>query len=189
VGQNLSTNLGLSVTPEFPQNKYPEVWGDLQRIRNAISVLQSALDTYTGALSADPSIWSKVSPADSIRSHNISRVYALATDNILAGRLVNFYNNGGSLGARNANATTGSKPAHAFALSAVNSGNWGEFIVLGVCTTFSGMVPGTRYFLATTDGNYTASAPGAAGNIVQAVGYVLTPTTFYFNPSLQWTQL
>jgi len=189
MAQSLSTNLGIGPTPEFSQEKHPDIWADSQRIRNAIGILQSALDSYTGALSEDKNYWSEVSPATSVRIQNISRVYAKAGETIAAGATVNFYNVSGALTARLANATNNTKPCHAYALAAVNSGDYGEFILGGILSQFSGLTPGTMYYLATSSGNYVNTAPSTAGNIVQQVGYVLTSTTFYFNPVLNWKQL
>lgn len=39
-----STNTGLSVIPEIDQKQYPTIWNDLMRVRNAINILQQAID-------------------------------------------------------------------------------------------------------------------------------------------------
>lgn len=46
--QSSSVNLGLSAFPEFQQNKHPELYNDAVHVRNAINLLASYLDTYTG---------------------------------------------------------------------------------------------------------------------------------------------
>lgn len=43
-----STNLGLSALPEYPQAKDPEIYAELVRVRNALRVLQAAIDGIGG---------------------------------------------------------------------------------------------------------------------------------------------
>ena len=48
MAQNLTINTKLSATPEIDQNKDPQLYAELLRIRNAIIILQSALDGIIG---------------------------------------------------------------------------------------------------------------------------------------------
>lgn len=41
-------NLGLSALPEIDQKQYPQIYAELIRIRNALGVIQSVLDTLGG---------------------------------------------------------------------------------------------------------------------------------------------
>jgi hypothetical protein len=184
-----STNLGLTILPEIDQQKNAEVWAELLRIRNALRVLQGALDTNTGALQEDPEYWDATPPVASIKVQNISRFYCKTSENLLPGRLINLFNSAGVLTARNANAADGTKPARAFSVAPSESGNYAQFILLGINPIFSGLVPGQEYYLATTSGLVTSVAPAAAGNIVQKVGFALSDKELWFNPSLNWTQL
>jgi len=43
-GPSYTTNTGLSALPEIDQKKTPEIWAELVRIRQAINILQEALD-------------------------------------------------------------------------------------------------------------------------------------------------
>ena len=43
-----NTNLGLSALPEIDQKKNPEIYAELLRIRNALKVLQGAVDILSG---------------------------------------------------------------------------------------------------------------------------------------------
>lgn len=186
-----SFNLGLSTLPEFEQSKHPELWVELLRMRIALRTMQGALDLYTGALSEDQAYWNQTSPASSVRLQNISRVYAKALENISAGQLVSFTNSAGELGAQKANATDNTKPCRAFCYTpgGVTSGNYGEFMLMGIVPYLTGMTPGTAYYLSTTSGQYTTAAPSTVGNIAQEVGYALTSNTLYFNPVLNWKQI
>jgi hypothetical protein len=46
----------------------------------------------------------------------------------------------------------------------------------------SGLTPGAKYFLATTAGGVSATAPSGSGNVVQPVGVAINATTLSFNP-------
>ena len=48
MAQNLTINTKLSATPEIDQSKDPQLYAELLRIRNAIIILQSALDGIYG---------------------------------------------------------------------------------------------------------------------------------------------
>lgn len=49
MAQSFSTNTGLSALPEYDQSKDPAAYAELLRIRNAIQVLQAAIDGLGGA--------------------------------------------------------------------------------------------------------------------------------------------
>lgn len=180
MAQALSTQLGVASTPEFSQSDYPSIYVDALRIRQALKNLQSILDTYTGALGEEPVYWNQVAPASWNRIANLNRTYAQATETIASGATVNFYNNAGTLGVRNANATAAGKPVHAWATGAVASGAYGEFIVQGVCHLITGLTIGTTYYASNTAGLISATP----GTISQKVGYALGTSTFMFRPDL-----
>lgn len=48
MAQNLTINTRLSATPEIDQQKDPQLYAELLRLRNAIIILQSALDGIVG---------------------------------------------------------------------------------------------------------------------------------------------
>ena len=181
-----STNTGLTVLPEFPQTENPAIWQDLLAIRQAIKSLQGTLDLYTGALTEDVQYWGQVAPAQTIRTQFISRLYVKASEAISYGQLVHLWNDGGICKARLASATDATKPTRAYCTipAGVAAGAFGEFNVLGASSIYSGLVPGTPYYMAVTPGAITAVAPSGGGNLVQPVGYALSTTTLYFNPRL-----
>jgi hypothetical protein len=186
--QSYSTNLGLSAIPEIPQDKYPEIYSDSLRIRNALRNLQYALDQYTGALSQDSTLWSQLDIVDTVRIGGMTKVYAIATDTLVAGNIVNLYNSSG-LRAQLANATNNTKPARAICTIGGAIGAYVECILLGASSAIAGLTIGVDYYLSTTSGLITSTAPATVGNIVQKLGYPLGANRFYFNPSQTWTQL
>lgn len=188
VKDQASTNLGLSVLPEIDQKQHPQIFLEFVRIRNALKTLQSALDVYTGALGEDPKYWNQTRVYDTTRVQNICRIYAQAGEDIALSQTVTFSDVSGVLTAYKANATNASKPARAFCSvpSGVLSGAFGEFVLLGINPYYTGLTPGATYYLHTTSGQIVGAAPGAAGNIVQPVGYALSTKSLWFNPVLNW---
>lgn len=177
----LSMNLGLGATPDTPDL---DLFNQLQQIYNAINGLARAVDLYTGALQPDQNIWQSISTTG-IREQNITRLYPIFDVSCITGNLINLYNPGdGLLHARLANATTGATPARAYATGAWSAGSPGEVILQGLHPFFTGLSVGTLYYTSTTAGLIQASAPSSPGNIVQPVGFALTPTSIWFAPSL-----
>lgn len=179
--QGFSTNTGISAIPDIPQDKYPDIYIDNLKLRNGIKILQGVLDTYTGALGEEPAYWGQqTNPAAWNRIQNLTRTYGVATENIAAGALVNFYNNAGVLGVRNANATAAGKPAHAWSTTAVTAGNPGEFIQQGTCFLIGSLTIGSTYYLSNTNGLISSGS----GTITQRIGYAIGTNTLVFRPDL-----
>jgi len=108
-----------------------------------------------------------------------------ASEALAAGDFVNFWNNSGTVGIRKADATgTGEgKRAHGFVKAGVSSGATATVYLTGINPQLTGLTPGTTYYLSTTAGGITATAPAASGNIVQEVGCSLSATEISFYPS------
>lgn len=175
---NLSTNLGLPVTPEV---KDGETFNALLMVHNAIGGLQSALDSYTSPIAKDSSAWSSYTPTDTLLTSNANRLYGKFTGAVAAGRMINIYNNAGAMEFRLADQGT-NVPCRAFAPLAVAAGAYGEVIVMqGVLGGFAGLVPGTLFWLANT-GLIQNTAPGAG--LIQKVAFAMNTTTIYFAPEL-----
>jgi hypothetical protein len=173
-----STNLGLSIIPEADEQQDPALYTEALKLRNAMFALQAALDNLTGAIGEDPSAWSADTPDQWIRLYNLTRVYLKSSEAITQGAVVSFWNNGGTLNARNANA---SSPyyARAYSTGAVASGVFGEFVLMGA-VTISGLTPGSTYYLSNSTGLISASP----GTNTQVLGYALTSNKLFFNPQI-----
>lgn len=98
-----------------------------------------------------------------------------ASEALAANDLVNVWNDAGVARVRKANATSSGKEAHGFVEAAVTSGATATVKMSGIATN-SGLTAGTRYFLSTTGGLVTATAPSTAGNIAQPVGIAISAT-------------
>jgi hypothetical protein len=176
--QQFSTNLNLSVLPEIEQKKSPDVYAELLRIRNALRTLQAALDLYTGALEYDSDYWSEVYPTTTVRLQNISRLYVIASEPIAVGQAVNFWNNAGVLTARLADAAT---PRYARAIcstvAGIPTGEFGEVMLFGAMDFFTGLAPGSYYYLSDTPG-FVSNVPGTNS---QLLGTALSGGILFFD--------
>jgi hypothetical protein len=106
-----------------------------------------------------------------------------ASENLAAGDLVNIWTNAGVANARKADATTAGKEAVGFVLAAVTApANATVYRASQSNTQVSGLTPGAKYFLSTTAGGITATAPSGSGNVVQSIGTAINATTLSFNP-------
>lgn len=108
-----------------------------------------------------------------------SRVVA-TSENLAAGDLVNLWDDGGTLKARKADATAAGKEAHGFTEAAVTSPANATVIFDGTIAGLSGLTIGAKYFLATTGGAITTTAPSTVGNVIQPVGVAASATELVF---------
>lgn len=101
-----------------------------------------------------------------------------ASEALAAGDFVNIWNSTGAK-VRKADATVAGKEAHGFVLAAVASGANATVYFEGTNTQVSGQTAGP-VFLQTTAGTAGATAPSAAGNVVQRLGIAISPTAINF---------
>lgn len=186
---NSPINLGIPVTPDgIPKEMITEI----QNLYNALRVLQTAFQTYCGIQAFDTDIWNQLSILDTVRTHNLNRLYLPASENIVGGAMVHVFDSGaGVMKFRNANATDNSRQANGFlnVSGGILTGSYGEVILgSGLCPLITGMTPGGRYFLSTTNGLIVNLEPVAAGNIGQYIGYALGASLLYVDINMQWIQ-
>lgn len=183
MAEGYSTNLGLGPLPEFNQADSPAIFADGVRVRNALKVLQAALDEKTGEL--NPEDFSTAGTTG-ITIQNYTKVYAKATDSMLRGHMVNLWNSGGVLSARKAYVSIPGRSCHAFCNTDTAVGNYGEFILQGMCYYIGPLVIGTTYYLAnaTTPPIDAGLMSAVAGGIPQRLGVALDNQAFYFRPDL-----
>lgn len=97
---------------------------------------------------------------------------------LAAGDLVNIHNSTGAK-VRKADASVAGKEAHGFVLAAFGSAASATVYFEGTNTQITGATPGPL-FLSTTPGLTTSTAPSAAGNVVQRVGFATGTTAMNF---------
>lgn len=113
-----------------------------------------------------------------------SEVITMVTsENLTAGDLVNVYSNAGVITARKADATTNAKTAHGFVLANVTSPATATiYLPSQTNSAVTALTLGAEYYLSTTPGGVTTTAPSATGNLVQRVGIADKTTEFVFVP-------
>lgn len=104
---------------------------------------------------------------------------------VAAGDWINIWNSTGPK-ARKADATTAGKKAMGFVLAGAASGALATVYFEGTNTQVSGQVAGD-VFLQTTAGLGGATAPSAAGNVVQNIGFATSATSVNFQSQLPIT--
>jgi hypothetical protein len=171
-------NTGL---PNIPSPPDPDFFAEFTRVYNAIRNLTIAIDAYTGALPADAINYSVTPATATILTQNMQRLYVQFTDTVTYGQVIHLYNNAGVLNAQLSNAST-SKSAHAWCSTAagVTAGAFGEVMLGGLCTAFTGLTIGATYYL----GNAAGTIAPTPGTLSQKIGYALSATQLFFKPDL-----
>ena len=174
-----SINTGL---PNIPDPPDPSLFAEFSRLYNAIRNVAIAVDSYTGSIPADASVYAQTLITDTVRTQNTTRVYVLFSETLSYGQTVNFWSNAGVLNARLSNASAVGKPIHAWCSTAggVSAGAYGEVMLLGLTAAIGGLTPVTTYYAGNTPG----SVAPTAGTISQKIGYALGPNLLFFTPDL-----
>ncbi len=106
---------------------------------------------------------------------------AASFENLTAGDFVNLFLSGGVIKVQKADATNNAKPAHGFVLAnVVAPANATVYRTSQNNSALTGLTIGSDYFLSTTPGGVTATAPSASGNIVQPLGRATLTTALTF---------
>lgn len=105
-----------------------------------------------------------------------------SSENLIAGDFVNIYLNAAAANARKADATANTKPASGFVLANVTSpANATVYGISTKNTALSALTIGSEYYLATTAGTITTTAPSATGNVVQFLGKSESATAMVYS--------
>lgn len=86
-----------------------------------------------------------------------------------------------TLTADKADATDATKRAQGYVKAAVNEGDDATVYLDGELPG-TGLTPGAKYYLTTTPGTVSVTAPSASGNMVQCVGEAVSATEIKFDP-------
>lgn len=162
---SFSTDLRIATTPNVDQNKYPDIYADLQLLHFAIRSIQGYIDSF-------------LTPV----------VTATATESIATGAVVSFtaYTDG-SIGVQNASNAAAGKECDAFATGSGVVGDTIDCQTFGINEIVSGVVVGQRYYLG-TGGGLVTTAPAGGGTVAQEVGIGITPTSYLFRPAKLFKQ-
>jgi hypothetical protein len=181
--------LGL---PQLPEGVPPELFNQFFIIYQAINNLLRQISQFAGIDAQDSTIWDQLSVDDTIWQIVPTRWYARQNEALNFGDAVSAFLSSGELQVRKANATDNTRPCIGFVTSQDHTSSIGSFCEVtasvGLITGISGMTAGTRYFLSTSAGLITSTAPVAAGNIEQVVGIALASNRLLVNINMAWVQ-
>lgn len=153
----------------------PEVAIELNKLYNAINLIASKLDEYTGAISAPAGDRPYLSPQSVNKSAGVNRLYGEATVDLVTGAIVNFTVDGKLEKATVANG------AHCIVLEDTATGDFAPVARNAVLNAFAGLTPGKIYYQSpTVAGGITLTV--AAGQTKRAVGFAVNYTTLAFYP-------
>lgn len=105
-----------------------------------------------------------------------------ASESLAAGP-VNIFSDGGTMKVRKADATTAGKEADGFVTEAFDADDPATVYLDGTMTGLSALTAGTKYFLSTTAGGVTSTAPSSDGNVVQELGKAISTSAIIYEPS------
>jgi hypothetical protein len=106
----------------------------------------------------------------------------VASEALSSGDLISLWNDSGTSKMRKADATTAGKEADGYVKDAVLSGASGTAFFDSINTGVSGLTIDTIYYLSTTAGGVTSTAPSATGNVVQEIGKTSATGELIFRP-------
>jgi len=179
--------LGL---PSLPSDSLPkELWDDFKIVYNAIRNLAEGVSVYAGVDDVDPSEWADSPFRDTILTANLTRMYPIATVPIIAGQIVNLFDNAGSIDARLASASSALTLAHGVAMTSAAAGQRIHMQWLrSYINNIGGMVPGILYWLSPTPGAIQNIPPTVVGTIRQPIGLSIGAAEMLMEIPLQYFQ-
>ena len=179
-GSRITTGL-----PQFPSGVPDNLFNQFFLLYQALNNLAAQISELSGIDAQDSSVWSQLTVDQTLWQINPGRFYAKQNEAVAFGACVSLFLVGAELQVRNANATGNAKQAIGFVSSTnhvVAVGSFCEVTVsIGLITGIGGLIAGSRYFLSTTNGIITNTAPVAAGNIEQVVGVAFAANRLLMN--------
>lgn len=110
-----------------------------------------------------------------------------AGENLVAGNLC-YLKSDGKMWKTDCDAEATSIGLLAIANASINADATGQFIVRGTFTT-TGLTTAATYYISGTAGTITATQPSTSGQIVRILGYALSTTVLWLNPSNDYIQI
>ena len=161
-------------------NKFLTFFNNAQRLVDAIVSSAGVADAFKIiATGSDGLISSSLMPT----GIGADTRTAIAFEAIGAGDWVNFFDVAGVLNVRGADADN-NRPANGFVLASVAAAATALVFKSGTNTGKSGLTIGAYYYLSTTTGSQSTSAPALSGNnLIQGLGYAVSATAIAFQPA------
>jgi hypothetical protein len=173
---NISSGL-----PSYPSGLPDSEAGLVLPIYQAVNSLARQLSQQTGNVQYSGQEQGGLDQFTMLTAQRNQKMFVKATETLGFGKLVTLTLDAGKIVASLADATDGTKPAHAVVdtVGGIATGSFGEAILLtGKTSGISGTGFMTIYYLSTA-GQVQSAAPTASGALVQVVGYGLGSAGFY----------
>lgn len=169
--------------PQLPEGVPQELFASFLQVYQAIENLRFYLSQFAGVDDPSTDFWSQLGIDDTFFDGNLNRLIVKANEDITFGQAVSPINVAGVTQVRRANATTNARWCCGFSVTAgtVLAGSFLQVKTRGVIKGVVGMIPGSRYWLNTVDGQIVNAEPAAAGNIGQVVGFAFTSNRLLCN--------
>jgi hypothetical protein len=190
VGIAYSSPVNFFISQSPPEEVPDDTKSAFAEVYNAIQNIIQALVNQAGIGPQPGPNWAQLAGTSiTLLSGNLTRFYAIATESISFGAMISIVNVGGIAQVRNANATNNTRIADGFCstVGGIAAGTVGEVQLATGVTSFSGLTPGTRYFLGTVNGLVSAAPATAAGNVEQFIGVAIDSTHLFVNLG-SWVQ-
>jgi len=113
---------------------------------------------------------------------------ATAGEALVAGNIC-YLKSDGKYWKANASAEATASGRLLMAMATIAANATGKFYAYGGYRTTTGLTTGSIYYLSTTAGGITTTAPATTGNVVRVVGYASSTTKFNFEPSNSWGEV
>lgn len=174
-GENSKILLGLPNLP--PDTIDQKLWSEFLTVYRAIQNLLVGVSEFSGVDAPDAIEIASMDPTKYLLGANLARWYPTADIGILRGQMVK-PSTSGSNRCTTANAAVGlvNSPAIGVANQSVSAGQKVEVITNGITDAIGGMVPGTLYYLSPTSGAVQNLRPVAAGQVIQPIGWAMSPS-------------
>lgn len=179
--------LGL---PNLPNDELPKsLYDDFKTIYNALNNLLAGVSNFAGVDAPPPDEWSQSGANRTILTGNLTRLYVPASVALVAGQIINLFDNAGVINARLASAAAAGTMAHGIVTDSVAPGGIASIQWLrAYVSSIGGMTRGTMYWLSPTPGAVQNVAPVAVGTIAQPVGLAIAPTEMIMDIPLSFKQ-
>lgn len=169
--------------PRFPDTSDPRFQEMLEPIYVAFHAIYNDFVYACGTISPPENEYSRLAETfwKTCQPQNLNRFFVLAYENLAFGTPVHFFKDSGTLKVKKAQGGAGSLKASGYINTpgGVTAGNYVEVIVGTGLLAFSGAVVGQEYWLSSTAGTISISAPGSG--LVQKVGRGIADDYIYFN--------
>ena len=121
-----------------------------------------------------------------VEVHDIERTFVNNTGGTLTEGTVCYINGSGELAKADASAEATAKGMLVMLEDDILNTENGECSVIGFIDS-TGRTVGERYYLSTTAGEITLTAPSGSNEIVRVIGFASSATEIYFHPSQDYT--